>query len=118
VESARYPGETYTEKFTGLHAELAPWPRPWTARYTCAVALVEPAGRTLYAGLATVEGEIATAPHGLFGFGYDPVFFFPPFGSTTGEMTDDQKLGISHRGQAIRAFAAWLTATIPEWSRT
>jgi len=111
VESARYPGDTYPEKFAGLYRELAPWPRPWTARFTCAVAFIDPAGRrAAFAGLATVEGEIAPAAGGLNGFGYDPIFFFPPYGCTTGEMTDGQKLGISHRGRAFRQFRDWLGA--------
>ena len=41
VESARYPGRTYPEKFTRLYRELAPHPRPWTARFVCALAFIE-----------------------------------------------------------------------------
>jgi XTP/dITP diphosphohydrolase len=111
VESARYPGDTYAEKFARLYGELAPGPRPWTARFTCAVAFLDPTGaRASFAGLATVEGEIAPAPRGSRGFGYDPIFFFPPSGCTTGEMADEQKLGISHRGRAFRQFRDWLRA--------
>jgi XTP/dITP diphosphohydrolase len=109
VESARYPGDTYAERFAGLYRELAPWPRPWTARFTCAVAFMDPVGaHESFRGLATVEGEIAPAPLGRHGFGYDPIFFFPPCGCTTAEMTDEQKLGISHRGHAFRQFRDWL----------
>ena len=107
VESARYPGATYPDKFAGLYAELAPFARPWTARYTSAITLIGASSEVDYAGVATVEGEIASAPRGSYGFGYDPIFFFPPYGCTTGEMTDAQKLGISHRGRAFRAFAEW-----------
>jgi XTP/dITP diphosphohydrolase len=112
VESARYPGATYPEKFTRLYAELAPFARPWTAHYTSAIALIDGAGVLAYAAEATVEGEIAPAPRGSHGFGYDPIFFFPPYGCTTGEMTDAQKLGISHRGRAVRAFGRWLADTV------
>jgi XTP/dITP diphosphohydrolase len=112
VESARYPGETYDEKFARLYQELAPWPRPWTARFTCAVAFRDPGGaHRSFAGLASVEGEIAPSPRGGHGFGYDPVFFFPPYGCTTGEMAEEQKLGISHRGRAFRQFGDWLGAS-------
>jgi XTP/dITP diphosphohydrolase len=112
VESARYPGDTYNEKFARLYQELAPWPRPWTARFTCAVAFRDPRGaRGPFAGAASVEGEVARAPRGLYGFGYDPIFFFPPHGCTTGEMTDVQKLAISHRGRAFRHFRDWLGAS-------
>ena len=111
VESARYPGATYREKFDRLYAELAPCARPWTAHYTSAVTLVGAGGLVEYAAAATVEGEVARAPRGSHGFGYDPIFFFPPFGCTCGEMTDAQKLGISHRGRAFRAFRRWFEAT-------
>jgi XTP/dITP diphosphohydrolase len=111
VESARYPGDTYGDKFARLYQELAPWPHPWTARFTCAVAFRDPEGaHGSFAEVASVEGEVARAPRGLYGFGYDPIFFFPPYGCTTGEMTDVQKLGISHRGQAFRLFRDWLAA--------
>jgi len=112
VESARYPGDTYAEKFARLYRELAGSPRPWTARFTCAVAFRDATGgRGSFAGLATVEGEIAQAPRGHHGFGYDPIFFFPPFGCTTAEMVNEQKLGISHRGRAFRQFRDWLGAS-------
>jgi XTP/dITP diphosphohydrolase len=57
---------------------------------------------------ATVEGEIAPAPHGIHGFGYDPIFFYPPYGKTLGEATDEEKLVVSHRGQAFRGLRRWL----------
>jgi XTP/dITP diphosphohydrolase len=114
VESARYPGATYAAKFTRLYRELASWPRPWTGRYTAAVAFRDPTGRRApWAGLGVVEGEIAPAPRGEGGFGYDPIFFYPPYGCTTGEMTDPQKLGISHRGRAFRIFRDWWTQGPP-----
>jgi len=110
VESARYPGDTYADKFAGIYRELAPFPRPWTARFTAAVVFVDPTGALrLFEGQASVEGEIAREPRGPHGFGYDPIFFFPPYGCTTGEMTDIQKLGISHRGGAFRKFRHWVT---------
>jgi XTP/dITP diphosphohydrolase len=55
-----------------------------------------------------VEGEIAPAPRGQCGFGYDPIFFYPPYNRTLGETTDDEKLVVSHRGAAFRQFARWL----------
>lgn len=108
VESARYPGDTYPEKFINLYRELRGHDRPWTARYTCALAFISTTGAIDYAGLATVEGEIAREPRGSHGFGYDPIFFFPPNGCTAGEMTDAQKLTISHRGRALRDFRRWM----------
>ena len=112
VESARYPGATYPDKFANLYRELAPHPRPWTARFVCSLAFVgapesgEPP--LLFATEATVEGEIAPAPRGRFGFGYDPIFFYPPYGTTLGDVDDERKLAVAHRGKAFRQFRAWL----------
>ena len=101
VHSARYPGETYPDKFVNLYRELAAHPRPWTARYICAAALVD-AGRRVFECEAVVEGEIAPEPRGSNGFGYDPIFFYPPYGRTFGEVTDEEKLVVAHRGKAFR----------------
>jgi XTP/dITP diphosphohydrolase len=109
VESARYPGETYAEKFANLYRELTPCPQPWTARFVCALAVAAPGARPLrFACSAAVEGEIAPAGRGAHGFGYDPIFFYPPYGLTLGEADDAQKLAVSHRGQAFRALRRWL----------
>src|SRR5262245_413874 len=53
VESARYPGDTYAEKFAGLYRELAPHARPWTARFVCSLAFV--AGETPHTLMFTSE---------------------------------------------------------------
>jgi XTP/dITP diphosphohydrolase len=109
VQSARYPGADYAAKFANLFRELAPHPRPWTARFTCALAVIE-GNRLLRADEASVEGEIIDAPRGDNGFGYDPIFFYPPYGRTLAEATDAQKLAVSHRGQVFRRLAAWWLA--------
>jgi XTP/dITP diphosphohydrolase len=114
VESARYPGAGYPERFQNLYQELTPHPRPWTARFVCSLAFV--AGRpwparapgVAFRTEATVEGEIAPAPRGSHGFGYDPIFFYPPYGCTLGEVDADRKLAVAHRGKAFRAFRNWL----------
>jgi XTP/dITP diphosphohydrolase len=109
VASARYPGTTYPDKFAGLYRELAGHPRPWHARFVCALAFVTPqAPEPLFACEATVEGEVAQPPRGQYGFGYDPLFYYPPYGSTLGEVTDEKKLAIAHRGKAFRQFRVWL----------
>lgn len=111
VESARYPGATYPDKFRGLYRELAPHPRPWTARFVCSLAFVSQAKgqfQPLFTCEATVEGEIADGPRGTFGFGYDPIFFYLPYSSTLGEVDDARKLAVSHRGKAFRQFRDWL----------
>jgi XTP/dITP diphosphohydrolase len=110
VESARYGGAdaTYPEKFTRIydalrarHADGSP------ARFVCAVALARSApSRVLFETRGVVEGQIASEPKGEGGFGYDPIFFYPPFGETLAEA-GDRKSAVSHRGHAFRALRAF-----------
>lgn len=80
------------------------------ARFRCVIALVDEAGRErTVEGVA--EGEIAAAPRGAGGFGYDPVFVYPPLGRTFGELSDREKEDVSHRALAARAARALLAAT-------
>lgn len=120
VHSARYPGASYPEKFVGLFRELADRPRPWTARFICSLACVSAPGssdpRVLFATEAAVEGEIASEPVGSYGFGYDPIFFYPPYGTTLGNVPDERKLAVAHRGKAFRAFREWLKTNAQELS--
>jgi XTP/dITP diphosphohydrolase len=114
VESARYGGVDlpYPDKFALLYEQLrarganpkAGAPAP--ARFVCAVALAQGA-RVLFETRGTVEGHIAPEPKGSGGFGYDPIFFYPPFGRTLAEA-GDRKAAVSHRGAAFRALAAFL----------
>ena len=112
IESARYPGETYADKFANLYRELAGYTRPWTARFVCSLAFIAgPDGGTpalAFTTEATVEGEIAPEPRGANGFGYDPIFFYPPYACTLGEVTGDRKLSVAHRGKAFRKFREWI----------
>jgi XTP/dITP diphosphohydrolase len=79
-----------------------------TARFRCVLALVDETGREdTVEGVA--EGEIALAPRGAGGFGYDPVFFYPPLGLTFSELTERDKERVSHRGRAARAARALLS---------
>ncbi len=72
------------------------------ARFVCAIALVE-GEHVLGVYHGAVEGEILHQARGTGGFGYDPLFYCPAFGCTFGEATPEQKLSLSHRGQAFRA---------------
>ena len=108
IHSARYPGDTYPDKFANLYGRLAGAPRPWTARFVCELACVDSAGRPLFTTRGTVEGEVADVPRGEQGFGYDPMFFYPPYGRTLGEVEGAEKLAVVHRGKAFRAFRQWL----------
>jgi len=112
IESARYGGvgATYPEKFARLYEELRlSGDTNRTARFVCALALATPL-RVLFEALGTIEGLVAAAPSGNGGFGYDPIFFYPPYGCTLGEATVDQKAAVSHRGQAFRALRGFLEA--------
>jgi XTP/dITP diphosphohydrolase len=78
-----------------------------TARFVCAIALLEGTDlRGVYRG--AVEGFIVDEPRGAGGFGYDPHFYYPPFGCTFGEAGAERKFSVSHRGQALRALLAAL----------
>ena len=79
-----------------------------TARFRCVVAYVSGSGEKVFEG--RVEGEIAAAPSGKDGFGYDPVFLPEKYGlqKTFAELTHEQKSAISHRGEAMRQFAEWM----------
>ncbi len=115
VQSARYPGDTYRDKFAGLYRELAGQARPWRARFVCSLAFVDAGSpEPRFACEATVEGEIAPEPKGTNGFGYDPIFFYPPYGCTLGQVDDLKKLAVAHRGKAFRQFRAWLRQTPAE----
>jgi XTP/dITP diphosphohydrolase len=78
-----------------------------TARFRCVIAIVAPGGPERVVE-GTAEGVIAEAPRGAGGFGYDPVFFYPPLGRTFGELSDQDKARVSHRGAAVRAARALL----------
>ncbi len=54
-------------------------------------------------------GTIAPEPRGDQGFGYDPIFFYPPFNRTLGEVPRDEKATVSHRGQAFAALRRYLS---------
>ena len=78
------------------------------ARFRCVIALVDERSRE-WTVEGVAEGEIAATPRGAGGFGYDPVFLYPPLGRTFGELTDREKEAVSHRAQAARAPRALLS---------
>jgi XTP/dITP diphosphohydrolase len=112
ILSARYLGEaaTYQERFSEISRQLARRPdASRSARFVCALAVAQ-GDRILFETTQTVEGEIAAQPKGSDGFGYDPIFFYPPYGRTLAEVTRHEKLAVAHRGKAFRILAEWLTA--------
>lgn len=108
VYSARYAGEDgNTEKNNAkLLAALQGVPQDKrTAHFVSVVACVFPDGREDIVVRGECPGEILTSPRGKTGFGYDPLFWYAPFGKTYAEMTAEEKKSISHRGVAMQAFA-------------
>ncbi len=81
------------------------------ARFTSAVALVAD-DQVLFEAVETVEGRIADEPRGSNGFGYDPVFFYPAYGCTFGEVPREMKDRVSHRGKAFARLRGWLQARL------
>lgn len=111
VRSARYNGRTYEERFARLYAALdRRGGRQSAARFVCALALARD-GAILFETEAIVEGRIAPAPRGSNGFGYDPIFFYPPYGRTLAEVSTEEKLAVSHRGQVFRRLQEYLRST-------
>jgi XTP/dITP diphosphohydrolase len=79
-----------------------------SARFVCALCLVDKEGRVLFETRGSYAGVIAEAPRGTKGFGYDPLLYLPDLGRTSAELTPEQKNARSHRGAAARALAAYL----------
>jgi len=110
VLSARFlrPDASYPERFAEIDRRLASLPADQRrARFVCAVTVVKN-GTIAFETAGTVEGEIATTPKGSRGFGYDPIFYYPPYGRTLAEVSDDEKRRVAHRGEAFRRLAIWL----------
>jgi XTP/dITP diphosphohydrolase len=103
VLSARYGGEGLTdaERNALMLRELAGVPTARrTARYRAVIAIAGPDGREATVE-GTVEGIILESPRGDGGFGYDPIFYYPPFGASFGEVSTVAKHAVSHRGRAM-----------------
>lgn len=86
------------------------WPsvpanRSRVARFVSAMALAA-GGRVVAHSVGTVGGFITEKPRGKGGFGYDPIFYYPPFGRTFGECSPEEKRAVSHRGRALAAMLA------------
>jgi len=113
VHSARWHGTDYPTKFRKIQELFRErGVSGSTARFVCSVAVAD--GETiLFEARGTVEGEIASEPRGTNGFGYDPIFFYPPFGCTLAELDRDRKAEVSHRGKAFRALREYLLSRDP-----
>ena len=117
IYSARYAGEEgddrkNNEKLLAAMKEVPEDKRG--ARFVCALALCAPDanGQQEWVFRASCEGRIAFALKGQNGFGYDPLFFYPPFGKTFGEIDRETKATVSHRGKALRKLAQTLPSLV------
>jgi len=110
VRSARFlgPSASYGERFAEIYRRLAG--RSSSARFITALAVAR--GReVLFETETAIEGTVAESPGGQHGFGYDPIFWYPPFARTTAELTDREKAIVSHRARAFRDLSSWLRHT-------
>ena len=73
------------------------------AQFVAVITMVTPEGQTIQAR-GEIHGELLRAPAGEYGFGYDPIFYYPPYGKSTAEMTPEEKNRVSHRANALKVF--------------
>jgi XTP/dITP diphosphohydrolase len=114
VLSARYAGEdaSWPQRLALMLNELRDTPDELRdGRFVCVMALVLPSGEEL-TGKGIVEGIITREAHGSAGFGYDPIFFYPPRGCTFAELTAQEKNQVSHRRRAAGALLASLQSRV------
>ena len=102
VYSARYAGDNATDeqRYTRLLEEMKGQTNR-KAAFECVISIAVPPGPALTYE-ARCEGLIAEKPAGTNGFGYDPVFYYPPLKKTFGQLTREEKSRVSHRGKALR----------------
>lgn len=103
VHSARWMGENtpYTIKNQAIIDAVKGKER--SARFVCVIAYIDEDGKEhTYRG--TIEGQINDEIVGENGFGYDPIFYYPPFKTTTANVSEEMKNSVSHRGRALEAF--------------
>jgi XTP/dITP diphosphohydrolase len=110
--SSRFGGEGASDQDRNrfLLARLAGVPEAERGAHFTSAVVVARGNATLFEVEQTVEGRIAPAPRGEHGFGYDPLFFYPPFGKTFGEVAAQEKDRVSHRGKAFARLREFLSA--------
>ena len=73
------------------------------AKFVCVISFVTPDGQVIQAR-GEIHGELLREARGENGFGYDPIFYYPPLGKTTAELTSEEKNAVSHRANALKVF--------------
>ena len=115
VRSARFNGDSYPERFKVIYVRLANAEQlGCRARFVCALAVVR-GSDILFETCGSVEGRVADEPSGAAGFGYDPIFHYPPYGKTLAEVSREEKAAVSHRGKAVRALRNYLASNTALW---
>ena len=122
IFSARYGGEEGNDAKNNekLLRELKHIPEEKrSARFVCVLALCAPNSRGMkeLTVRESCEGRIVFAPKGNQGFGYDPLFFYPPLGQTFGEIDRATKATVSHRGKALTKLVEALSALVDAESK-
>lgn len=113
VISARYAGAGATDASNNaLLLERLRGVTDRAARFVCVIA-VAGRGRLPATFRGEVEGRILDQARGGQGFGYDPLFFFEPYGCTFGEVEGERKFAVSHRGRALRAMLDYFERDSP-----
>jgi XTP/dITP diphosphohydrolase len=103
VVSARYAGPAATDaQNNALLLGNMRGREKRAARFVCVIALAN-RGEMLRTFRGVVEGEILDEPRGAGGFGYDPLFYYPPYRKSFGEASMEEKMAVSHRGRALTA---------------
>lgn len=122
IYSARYLREdaNYDERFADIYRRVREsGSTDRSARFVCALAVAHHSD-ILFETAATVEGLLAEDAAGPHGFGYDPIFYYPAYGKTFGEVSDEEKMAVSHRGHAMRRFRTHLAGGLQDpalWHR-
>lgn len=73
------------------------------AQFVCVITMVTPEGQVIQAR-GEIHGELTREPYGENGFGYDPIFYYPPLGMTTAQLPPEVKNEVSHRANALKLF--------------
>ena len=73
------------------------------AKFVCVITFIQPDGQVIQAR-GEIHGELLREAKGKNGFGYDPIFYYPPLGKTTAELSEDEKNKVSHRAVALNKF--------------
>jgi XTP/dITP diphosphohydrolase len=107
IYSARYGGPADADRIAKLLEAIGGVPEEKRgARFVCAAAIVWDSGERVFEDEA--RGILLDHTRGEGGFGYDPIFFYPPLGKTFAELSREEKQAVSHRGRAFRQLKEWL----------